>query len=415
MIRTILFASGTLSLFALLQGCGSDDCRDTATCEPSSGGGGAGASGGSSGGNEGGGGDGGSGGTGGSGAAGGGGSTGGGGSGPMLTVEQAEPLLASGGNTTCLTLADQTVSCWSLTDSAGEVVTGLSDVEAISVSFLHRCARLTDNSLRCWGSNDVGQLGTGVWTAGLEPPSPVSGIGDAVAITTPTEAGCALRSDTSVWCWGSNQTGQLGAMGAPQDFSAAPLQSALTGAVRLGRGSATHTCAVVSGGDLYCWGSNQYGALGIGMSPAQSLPVQVTSISNVAKVSVGGSRSCAIGDNGTVWCWGGNQQGYLCDGTTTNQYFPKVMPALTNVGAIAVGTGHTCVLESGGTVSCCGHNDLGQLGDGTNSDATSFQTVAGVANVVALSAGVGQTCALHSDYTVSCWGYGVTQPTLVTP
>src|SRR5690554_675797 len=84
-----------------------------------------------------------------------------------------------------------------------------------------------------------------------------------------------------------------------------------------------HSCAVTGAGAVYCWGSNEYGQLGDGSSMDRVTPVQVTGLdSGMQAVSVGRDHSCALSQGGAVWCWGRNSFGQLGDGTTVQRFSP---------------------------------------------------------------------------------------------
>src|SRR5205823_6517484 len=101
-----------------------------------------------------------------------------------------------------------------------------------------------------------------------------------------------------------------------------------------------HTCAIRSDDSLWCWGSNVYGQLGDGTTTNHASPVQVGS-ATWNTVGAGGSHSCGIRSNGTLWCWGDNSSGQLGDGTTTNRSSPVQVGNLTEWQSVDAGTYHT--------------------------------------------------------------------------
>ena len=130
--------------------------------------------------------------------------------------------VSGGGGHTCALLADATVHCWgdnnegqlgdgtNLTKSTPIRVTGITSAVAISAGWGHTCAVLADGTVRCWGANESGQLGDGTTTRALTPVQ-VRGITGAVGITAGWwHHSCALLGDGTVRCWGTNEWGQLG-------------------------------------------------------------------------------------------------------------------------------------------------------------------------------------------------------------
>ena len=221
---------------------------------------------------------------------------------------------------------------------------------------------------------------------------------------------CARMTDATVQCWGENSTGQLGA-GTNALKSATPLQvSGLSNVVSVSAGE-THTCVVVNAsgtGQLRCWGENLLGQLGDGTQtpryrpttvPGLTVPLSAGGVWDNDVVAAGGGHTCAVIVGGEVRCWGDNYEGQLGTGTTNENPVPTPQTVVWNgstmTGAVAVATGavHSCALMTGGTVRCWGANDLGQL-----------NVPAGLANVVRLSARGDRTCALRGDGGLSCWG-----------
>lgn len=331
-------------------------------------------------------------------------------------------------------------------DSDDIVYASLDDAVAIEAGFLHTCAVRATGATACWGANNYYVLGDGTVEDRLVP-TPVAGLSDAIAITTGEVASCAVRAGgaitcwgygavgllgdgrsaelraravstlpgsdliavgrdhscasntTAVACWGANKSGQLGT-GGPRDALATPqvLPFQWPSAIAQLVAGELYTCALLMNDEVYCWGANHVGQLGLGDYDARPTPVRVP-LPATASVAAGREHACALGMDRAVRCWGYNGRGQLGDGTLITQ--PSPVQVQTNVDGIALGDEHSCV-RKGTQVACWGANDGGQLGDGTQVERSSAVTV----NVMAtnLRAGGAGTCAEKETGGVACWG-----------
>jgi alpha-tubulin suppressor-like RCC1 family protein len=294
---------------------------------------------------------------------------------------------------------------------------------------------LSGGTIECWGGNPWGQLGDGT-TNNATTPTAVSGPTGVTSVSVGYQSACALLSNGTVQCWGDNNEGQIGyspTLSETCGSSSLKCQrtpigvSGVTGATAITVGE-FHACALVSGGGVECWGDNQYGELGDGVSGAgtnSSSPVTVSGLSGATAISAGTDFVCALLSGGTVECWGDNDFGQLGNGTMTSSSTPVTVSGVSGARAIAAGDGFACALLSAGTVACWGYSQNGQLGNGsttgpdlccydkgadggcvaTSPCSTTPVAVSCLSGVTAISAGGAATCALLSGGTVECWGY----------
>jgi len=264
--------------------------------------------------------------------------------------------------------------------------TGVSAPAMIAGGGYHTCVLMTDQSVRCFGENNWGQLGNGGF-ANASTPVTASGLTTAVSAGAGIEHSCALLADGTVRCWGTNFVGQLG-NGTIGGGSAIPTTVQNLSAVAALAAGGFHNCAILSDRTVQCWGRNQDGQLGNGNNTTDSgTPQPVSGLSGVAALAGGGYHTCAILTDATVRCWGRNDRGQVGDGTTSSRSTPVAVTGMTNAIQISGGLYHTCALLADGTVQCWGQNDSGQIGN-TMVFSSVPVTVSGIANAVAVSAGV---------------------------
>lgn len=283
----------------------------------------------------------------------------------------------------------------------GTTLTRLSPVQVLSISTATKIAAGQDFSLALlangtvvsWGGNGFGQLGNGTATASSTPVQ-VSGLTNVVSIAAGDFHALAIKNDGTIWTWGYNAYGQLG--NGTMDNSSTPVQvlGLLSTPVQVAGGS-THSAVRFSNGQVWCWGNNENGQLGDGMSPAPSLtPVQATGVSNVTQIAVGKNHTVVVQSNGTVWSWGTNASGELGNGTTNEAASPVQVSGLTTAVAVGAGGSFSLAALADGTARSWGSNAQGQLGNGNNTSSLVPVTVSGLTYVEAVSGGAQHGLAL---------------------
>jgi alpha-tubulin suppressor-like RCC1 family protein len=254
---------------------------------------------------------------------------------------------------------------------------------------------------------------------------------------------CAPLPDARIRCWGYGGDGSLGY--GNRDTIGDDETPAAAGPVDLGAGRTVvafsagdvHSCAVLDGGDVRCWGFSGDGRLGYGNAtpigddeaPGSAGPVDFGDGHTAKAITAGGAHSCAVLDDDTVRCWGYGFDGRLgyagvdprddrSSSIGDNETPAAVGPVNLGMGrtarAVTAGRFHTCALLDDGAVRCWGLGSSGQLGygnvdtigDNETPDTPVDPVKLGPAPAVALSAGAFHTCALLADGKVRCWGFG---------
>lgn len=215
-------------------------------------------------------------------------------------------------------------------ESLGYVSVG-ADVVAMDISTIsfHACAVLMSGDLKCWGYNAFGQLGYG-HTNNIgddEYPSDVGTVPfgtQVLQIASGFRHTCALTGGQSIRCWGSNAFGQIGTGNSQtigDDEAADSIGFIATGAsshLMVATGN-FHTCAVGSNGGVYCFGQSTQGQIGLGTTSNLGDNETVENVSKVnlgdikiSQVAAGTNHTCALSkDEGKVICWGANASGQL--------------------------------------------------------------------------------------------------------
>ncbi|MEV8630805.1 S8 family serine peptidase [Streptosporangium sp. NPDC051023] len=212
-------------------------------------------------------------------------------------------------------------------------------------------------------------------------------------------------SGGEVWAWGDNAQGQLG-IGTTTTKKVPVKIPGLTGVNAVAAGTG-FSVALKSDGTVWAWGDNSQGQLGNGTTTDSLVPVQVAGISTAVAVSAGAGHVLATMSDGTVRAWGDNSQRQLGYGTSDSS-LALTVPSLTGVstafGSVAAGAAHSVAVLATGTVKAWGDNSQGQLGDGTTTDRISPVAVSGLTGVSQVSSRGEHVLALVSGGTVKAWG-----------
>ncbi len=362
--------------------------------------------------------------------------------------------LALGAFHSCALWRDGQVQCWGRntygelgyghTDNIGDTET-LDALETVDVGLEalqitagenFTCAILKGQVVRCWGVNTVGQLGYNRTDSigDTELPSsagPVEMGGTAASIAAGVRHVCAVKPDGDVRCWGSNDSGQLGTGGGfngnigddEHPSEVPPVELRIQGATHIAAGR-LHTCAILAGSSVMCWGDSTYGQLGYGNTDSVGInntpnDYDKISLGKVAEISAGAYHTCADTKTEGLYCWGMGLGGALGYGNPSNVgHSAGNTPAeigpvsLSKVKQVAAGGSHTCVLLLDNTVRCWGFNETGQLGyrhtdtlgDEIDEIPSLLEPVDVGGDVKFIAAGAAHTCVILTDGKVRCWG-----------
>jgi alpha-tubulin suppressor-like RCC1 family protein len=223
------------------------------------------------------------------------------------------------------------------------------------------------------------------------------------------EHSCAITQSGEVWCWGDNNYGQIGVpasawVEAPIKVPGLPAEVL---AVSCGGG---HTCALLKNSEIWCWGDDSKGQLGSSaVSSLSDVPVKVDGEHNWMTVSVGRMHTCAISDDTGVWCWGMGDAGQLGVGYYADSGIgvPSAVALEDEAESLTVGTWHSCVVGASGGIWCWGEIWCAPDDDGVDSTfvdcGLSPTKVAGIENALLVGSGRRFACATTLDQ-IQCWG-----------
>ena len=321
-----------------------------------------------------------------------------------LPTEAQFSALATGGSFndsasghTCAIDAAGVLRCWGdnrlgqLAQDPANLSSSLSPVtvmpgtafRAVSTGAWHSCAITSAGGLLCWGNDSMWQAGQGTQSPGspsvfFTPRPPTTPIGVTLpsmftSVSAGAEHSCAIADTGDLWCWGSNVGGQLG---VARSANLASQRARHVGEGQLGfvqrftqvSAGVRHTCGVDTLGEAFCWGDSALGGVDSGNSPVFFVKRVRTSAGADTKfkmVAAGESHSCAIDAADRPHCWGTNFSGELGIGLVDGlpKTFATPVANLSTAKAIAVGTYHSCALSSFNVAVCWGDRSLDQLGD----------------------------------------------------
>jgi alpha-tubulin suppressor-like RCC1 family protein len=331
--------------------------------------------------------------------------------------------IAAGRSHTCAVLKDGGMRCWG-NNGRGQIGDSTlvdrptpRDVDlpgqifkGVAAGDMHTCGLLASGHVACWGDGGDGRLGYEPWVEG-PLPQVVEGLSSASAIADGGEHACALLDTGEIICWGRSGSAQLGD-GTTKNRSLPTAVADIEGGARCVAAGWRHTCAVLRGGPVVCWGSNAQGQVGSGSKAlAIASSVKVKGLAKgIASVVAGKTMSCAITGSGALKCWGSlmEKPSLTASAAVAHAWVRKtpvnVAGLSSGVSDVAIGDDHACALLKTGTVKCWGSQVSGQLGEGATAGTLVPVDVRGLGAAAAVSAAGSTTCALLAKGSVACWG-----------
>lgn len=328
--------------------------------------------------------------------------------------------------------------------------------ESVSAGYTHSVGLKTDGSLWAWGENNFGQLGNGS-TTDRNVPTQIGNSTNWIKVAAGNWYSLGIKSDGTLWAWGYNTFGQLGIVTATNQLSVPTQVGTATDWVTVSAGY-NHTLAIKSNGTLWAWGSNSNGKLGINSADSQrNVPTQVGTATNWLKIAAGDDFSLGIQTDGRIWGWGYNASsqlgnggspnvvnapvvtantfgtywmdvtagynhaigisnsatpyvwgaddfGQLGSGSNTNTGLPWGIGLSESAEGVEAGLYHTFIILSSGKILGAGRNNYGQLGNGTTTSLESFTTIGTASDFAKLSAGGYHTLSIRTDGTLKACG-----------
>ena len=227
-------------------------------------------------------------------------------------------------------------------------------------------------------------------------------------IETQNYSTVTLKSNGEIWSYGYNGYGQLGT--GDTTYKVLPTYTGINNITQISLGG-THTLALDTEGHVWSWGYNGYGELGNGTTTSSTEKVQVKSpdgegvLENIVAISAGNYHSIALDKDGNVYTWGYNGYGQLGLGNTTNTVLPVKVDDLEGIIKIEAGNYTSYVIDNNNHLWSTGYNYYGELGNGSTSNRSKFTQIQTLENVSDVSASeTNSTIVLLSDGTV--WGFG---------
>ncbi len=251
-------------------------------------------------------------------------------------------------------------------------INGADDIIGVSCGYSHTVLVKSDGTVWSFGSNYSGQLGLGNNTNQNTPQQipTINSVDNIIGVSCGASYTVLVKNDGTAWSFGRNDSGQLGLgndtdQHTPQQI---PTINSVDNIIGVSCGD-YHTVLVKSDGTAWSFGRNDSGQLGLGNNTSQNTPQQIPTINDIIGVSCGGNHTVLVKSDGTAWSFGLNVYGQLGLGNNTNYNTPQQIPTINDIDdiiGVSCGNFHTVLIKSDGTVWSFGNNVDGQLGLGNS-------------------------------------------------
>jgi alpha-tubulin suppressor-like RCC1 family protein len=265
----------------------------------------------------------------------------------------------------------------------------------------HTLAIKSDGTLWAWGSNSYGQLGDGSQSDKAVPVQIGSDKDWKAVLGGGEQSSMAQKKDGTLWAWGDSNTKQLGLVSGSSSTTPALCNSNLT-KIKTAQFGTTHTAAISEDGNLWLWGNNSYGQLGVSKMEAEK-PKQLGT-SEWSSCSAGFIHNVAIKKDSTLWAWGGNVMNEVGDGTMTQQDIPVLINKEKCWIFADAGLHHNLAIKKDGTLWAWGANANGQLGNKNTAQKSKPVKIGKDTDWVSVEAGFDVSFGIKKDGSLWSWG-----------